>query len=193
MSLRFTHSTHSVGAGTARYQAPELLLGESSNHFGSDVYAFACVCYEARQPRAISWCWTCQIFGQILTGNAPFFELANDMAVGIKVIRGHRPSRPEMISDSLWTLLEDCWAQDPDKRPTMAEIVQRLVSPAIGASKITSQIDWDETYSSRFRRSVQQWPLLQSVPEIERRVFFDPSSCSTWSFVVLYLLHLRRL
>ncbi|KAJ7824652.1 kinase-like domain-containing protein [Mycena leptocephala] len=157
MSLRFTHSTHSVGAGTARYQAPELLLGESSNHFGSDVYAFAC----------------------ILTGNAPFFELANDMAVGIKVIRGHRPSRPEMISDSLWTLLEDCWAQDPDKRPTMAEIVQRLVSPAIGASKITSQIDWDETYSSRFRRSVQQWPLLQSVPEIERRVFFDPSSCST--------------
>ncbi|KAJ7902435.1 kinase-like domain-containing protein [Mycena leptocephala] len=145
MSLRFTHSTHSVGAGTARYQAPELLLGESSNHFGSDVYAFACVCYE------------------ILTGNAPFFELANDMAVGIKVIRGHRPSRPEMISDNLWTLLEDCWAQDPDKRPTMAEIVQRLVSPAIGASKITSQIDWDETYSSRFRRSVQQWPLLHII------------------------------
>ncbi|KAF7333427.1 Protein kinase domain-containing protein [Mycena venus] len=46
MTLRFTHSTANVKGGTARYQAPELLQGESPSHFGSDVYAFACVCYE---------------------------------------------------------------------------------------------------------------------------------------------------
>ncbi|KAJ7087051.1 kinase-like domain-containing protein [Mycena crocata] len=152
MSLRFTHSTHSVGAGTARYQAPEILLGESSNHFGSDVYAFACVCYE------------------VLTGNAPFFQIPSDMAVGIKVIGGSRPSRPEYFPDNLWALLEECWAQRPECRPTMAEISRRLSSDSIGAKKIETRIDWDDTYSSRFRRSVQQWPLLQSVTDIESRI-----------------------
>ncbi|KAF7333429.1 Protein kinase domain-containing protein [Mycena venus] len=51
MSLRFTHSTAKPGGGTARYQAPELIQGESPSHFGSDVYAFACVCYEVGLPR----------------------------------------------------------------------------------------------------------------------------------------------
>lgn len=46
MTLRFTHSTVSIKGGTARYQAPELLSGKMQNHYGSDVYAFACVCYE---------------------------------------------------------------------------------------------------------------------------------------------------
>jgi serine/threonine protein kinase len=44
-----TFSSHSGRAGTLRYQAPELLSNKSSNHFGSDVYAFACVCYEVRK------------------------------------------------------------------------------------------------------------------------------------------------
>lgn len=46
VTLRFTHSTASAQGGTARYQAPEILLGDMKNHRGSDVYAFACVCYE---------------------------------------------------------------------------------------------------------------------------------------------------
>ncbi|KAJ7926346.1 kinase-like domain-containing protein, partial [Mycena leptocephala] len=150
LSLKFRHSTLSVRVGTARYQAPELLLNERSNHFGSDVYAFACVGYE------------------ILTGKAPFFEVANDMAVGLKVIGGGRPSRLEMISPAhLWMLLEDCWDQNPDQRPTMSKILFRLVSHPIAAKTTKSQPDWDETYSARFRRSVQEWPLLPSAPEIE--------------------------
>ncbi|KAJ7126685.1 kinase-like domain-containing protein, partial [Mycena epipterygia] len=105
MTLRFTHSTVSAHGGTARYQAPELLAGDSLNHFGSDVYAFACVCYE------------------ILTGKVPFFEMPNDMAVSIKVIGGHRPSRPESIPvGGLWVLLQDCWEQTSDKRPTITQI-----------------------------------------------------------------------
>jgi serine/threonine protein kinase len=47
MTFRFTHSTMQHGrGGTLRYQAPELFGDETQNHFGSDVYAFACVCYE---------------------------------------------------------------------------------------------------------------------------------------------------
>jgi len=69
MTVRFTHSTiANARGGTARYQAPELFTGESQNHFGSDVYAFACVCHE------------------ILTGMVPFHELINDMTVMFKVL-----------------------------------------------------------------------------------------------------------
>ncbi|KAJ7126731.1 kinase-like domain-containing protein [Mycena epipterygia] len=156
MTLRFTHSTANARGGTARYQAPELLLGESLNHFGSDVYAFACVCYE------------------ILTGKVPFFELPNDMAVSLKVVGGHRPSRPELtLADGLWTLLQDCWEQASNKRPTIAQIVQRLVGSEIRAATDQTATDWDETFGSKFRRSLQCVPLLPSVTGIKRRIFGD--------------------
>ncbi|KAJ6558073.1 kinase-like domain-containing protein [Mycena capillaripes] len=156
MSLRFTHSTPSAKGGTARYQAPELLLGQMQNHYGSDIYAFACVCYE------------------ILTGKPPFYGLMNDMAVALNVTRGYRPSRPEFMPlNSLWKLLQDCWEQEPVKRPKTAEIIQRLVSSPIGAKKGQCGTDWDETFSSKFRRSLQEWPLLPSVTAIERRIFGD--------------------
>ncbi|KAJ7914680.1 kinase-like domain-containing protein, partial [Mycena leptocephala] len=93
---------------TARYQVPEILKSEKKNHRGSDVYAFACVYYET------------------LTGKVPFYELPNDMAVALKVTAGARPSRPEIISDGLWSLLQDCWKEDPNKRPKMTEIIRRL-------------------------------------------------------------------
>jgi serine/threonine protein kinase len=51
MTVRFTLSTAPAGGGTARYQAPELLLGDGPKTFSSDVYAFACVCYEVHYPR----------------------------------------------------------------------------------------------------------------------------------------------
>ncbi|KAJ7907318.1 kinase-like domain-containing protein, partial [Mycena leptocephala] len=116
LSLKFTQSSRSGRAGTVRYQAPELLSNQSSNHFGSDIYAFACVCYE------------------ILTGKVPFFEINNEAAVILKVIEGIRPSRLEIVAPlHLWLLLEDCWDQQPDRRPTMTTVVQRLIRTPIEA------------------------------------------------------------
>lgn len=51
--MNLTVSTSRGQAGTLPYLAPELLLSnECSNHFGSDVYAFACVCYEVRHSHS---------------------------------------------------------------------------------------------------------------------------------------------
>jgi hypothetical protein len=52
----------------------------------------------------------------------------------------------------------------------MPAIIQRLTMPPIKAKVKQSQPDWDETSSARFRRSVQEWPLLPSIPEIQRRL-----------------------
>jgi serine/threonine protein kinase len=44
-ALRLTSATVNSSRGTLRWQAPELSLG-SSNSVATDIYAFACVCYE---------------------------------------------------------------------------------------------------------------------------------------------------
>ncbi|KAF7360269.1 Protein kinase domain-containing protein [Mycena venus] len=157
MTLRFTNSTGSPRGGTGRYQAPELLSTDVPNHYGSDVYAFGCVCYE------------------MLTGKAPFFEIPRDVTVIIKVLEGLRPSRPETIpiNDNLWSLLQDCWKEKSCDRPNVSQIIKQLVGPAIGAKMTESSADWDETFSSKSRRSFQEWPLLPPVTVIERRIFGD--------------------
>ncbi|KAF8211578.1 kinase-like domain-containing protein, partial [Mycena galopus ATCC 62051] len=143
LSLKMTFSTHSNRAGTVRYQAPELLKNERPNHFGSDAYAFACVCYE------------------ILTGKVPFFEILYEAGVIYKVtVEGARPSGLEMIAQDLRPLLDDCWHEEPDERPTAAVILQRLLRQPMGQEIRQSPPDWDDTYSARFRRSVQEWPLF---------------------------------
>ncbi|KAJ6516318.1 kinase-like domain-containing protein [Mycena sanguinolenta] len=152
LSLKMTFSSRNGRAGTVRYQAPELLKNESSNHYGSDVYAFGCVSYE------------------ILTRKVPFFELAHDVAIIFKVVEGVRPSRLEVISQDIWLLLDGCWHQQVDKRPTTSAILQQLSRQLIGRDANQSPSDWDEVYSARFRRSLQEWPLFFSIDEIERRI-----------------------
>ncbi|KAJ7038888.1 kinase-like domain-containing protein, partial [Mycena alexandri] len=154
-TLRFTHSTVDSRAGTARYQAPELLRGESNNHFGSDVYGFACVCYE------------------ILTGTVPFHDLLNEVAVILKVIDGQRPTQPAscsgaLVLDCLWELLQNCWEAKAETRPTASQIVERLRGPSIRAQVPASTPDWDNKFTSKFRRSLQARRLLPSEKQIER-------------------------
>jgi len=111
----------------------------------------------------------------MLTGKIPFFEITHVVKVSIEVMKGLRPSWPETIplDDNLWSLLQDCWKENPADRPDITQIIQRLISPPIGAKTTQSTADWDETFSSKFRRSLQEWPLLPSVTEIERRIFGD--------------------
>ncbi|KAJ6466815.1 kinase-like domain-containing protein, partial [Mycena sanguinolenta] len=165
ITVRFTHSTVTARAGTARYQAPELFRMENplKIHYGSDIYAFACVCYE------------------ILTGQVPFYKLQNDMAVIVKVTGGYRPSRPTSSSGTpmlhnLWELLRSCWEGEAKKRPAAFEVVERLEDPSIGATPTPFTSDWDEKFTSRFRRSVQGDPLLPSVTQIECMLFGEGQS-----------------
>ncbi|KAJ7041068.1 hypothetical protein C8F04DRAFT_188278 [Mycena alexandri] len=160
VTLRLTQSSSIAQKGTSRYHAPELLRPRGKKNFASDVYAFGCVCYE------------------ILTEHVPFHEEKSDIAAILQVLNGGRPSRlascmgtPQL--DSLWDLLQRCWEDKPEMRPTASQIVEQLVGPLIQATTTSSATDWDEKFTSKFRRSSQARPLLPSVPQIERMLFGD--------------------
>ncbi|KAJ6456478.1 kinase-like domain-containing protein [Mycena sanguinolenta] len=142
-------STSSVNAaGTMRWQAPELFSG-SSNSFASDVYAFACVCYE------------------IFTGTLPFHELSAEVAVMYKVIQGDRPQRSPSIPDEIWKLMQDCWKADPQQRPSAEQIVFRLRNRPICAVPTNASSDWDPWYTAKFRSSLEEHTLFLSCGEID--------------------------
>jgi hypothetical protein len=75
--------------------------------------------------------------------------------------------------DSLWELIQNCWHQQAEMRPTASQVVERLVGPSIGAKITSSTTDWDDKFTSKFRRSLQAKPLLPSITQIEHMLFGD--------------------
>ncbi|KAJ7670973.1 kinase-like domain-containing protein, partial [Mycena rosella] len=156
-SIQFTSSTRT--RGTTRYHAPELHRGEDNDR-RSDIYALACVAYE------------------LLTGNRLFPELRTDGAVAIAVLNDRRPPRSPSCSgtpslDSLWSLLQNCWEEEPSMRPMAGQLVERLIGPDIQAKKTESIADWDETFMPRFRRYIAGSRSLPSLAEFEHIFFGD--------------------
>ncbi|KAK7063386.1 kinase domain-containing protein [Favolaschia claudopus] len=144
--------------GTPRYYAPELYERNGRNSFASDIYAFACVCYE------------------ILTGQLPFWELSNDVQIMFAVHKGERPIlTPECTGtaalDSLWTILQECWDTDASNRPTISDIIIKLTSAPINAVTTSSTADWEDKITARFRRSSTLGHTLPSVSQIDHMMF----------------------
>jgi len=117
-------SSTTRATGTLRWLAPELMAagedGQDSharNTTASDVFSFACVCYE------------------IFSGKHPLHEIKNDNQIPLVVIGGRRSSRPTDITssdrglnDTIWCLVENSWANNAAVRPSASQIVGRLHS-----------------------------------------------------------------
>ncbi|KAH7340929.1 kinase-like domain-containing protein [Rhizoctonia solani] len=96
-----------------RWTAPEILDGSTSYSYAADVYALGM---------------------EVITGLVPFRELQRDQAVYTAiVIKNEIPKRPEACiprqsrdGDALWSLLNQCWAYEPGKRP-LAKYVQAQI------------------------------------------------------------------
>ncbi|GLB39663.1 putative protein with domain-containing protein [Lyophyllum shimeji] len=125
-SIQFTPSSSSFNTTNELWLAPEFFKPQESGKetpqqsLATDVYSFACVCYE------------------IFAGHARFSDLRHFFQVVAAVTGNLRPSRPshEDLDDAMWKLMDDCWANDAEARPTAVEIVKYLVShPAPGRSE----------------------------------------------------------
>jgi serine/threonine protein kinase len=100
--------------GTTRYRAPEVPMPRENiesvqmrNSNVIDVYSFGIVCYE------------------ILSGKQPFEDC--HLAVLTKQVRaGLRPRLPAICPRILASLIERCWASDPNSRPDFERICLEL-------------------------------------------------------------------
>jgi serine/threonine protein kinase len=90
-----------------RYLAPECY--ENVFHQASDVFAFGMILFE------------------ILTARPAFPEDCRLFQIAFMIaIEDARPEIPDFVHPLARGLIEDCWAANPDDRPTFAEIVDRL-------------------------------------------------------------------
>ena len=102
------HQSISGETGTPVYTAPEVLEANACSK-SMDVYSFSFVVYE------------------ILTNEKPFSETDKASQIYQKVVmKGERPVIKENIPRRFKTLIEECWSQDPNQRPTFDDIVYQL-------------------------------------------------------------------
>jgi serine/threonine protein kinase len=80
---------------------------EKGTDFKGDVYAFSILAFA------------------IFSARTPFPDAANPAEL---IRKGARPEIPDTIPNIYATLIQQCWAQDPDARPTFEEVVNTLNS-----------------------------------------------------------------
>ena len=96
--------------GTVLYMAPEVMRRKEFD-FSADVYSFGIVMYE------------------LFTGRTPFEQYSDTVPfVEAVCLRHERPPIRSFreLPEGLVQLVEACWDPDRHKRPTMAEVVDRL-------------------------------------------------------------------
>jgi hypothetical protein len=126
-------TTNSSGRGTWSWVSPERLSGDFHQLAAADdVYAYACLCYCVSPPLYPCSCVDCRRIHQLFAQHAPFHDL-RDTAIIIKVCNGDRPARPPshtftggLLSDDVWTLIEECWSQNALDRPDVSTARARL-------------------------------------------------------------------
>jgi len=62
----------------------------------------------------------------IMTQQAPYAEVINSWDIARMVLEGKRMPIPASLPITIKELIEKCWAQSPNARPTSDQVVQEL-------------------------------------------------------------------
>eukprot|EP00842_Homolaphlyctis_polyrhiza_P001077 jgi/Hompol1/1970/HPOL_005805-RA len=120
LSISRPTATSRIPDTAVAWIAPELLKGTITDPTAqTDVFAFGITA------------------SHILSGKMPFSGIEPSM-IPMRIAGGRRPDLPPTIPESLWSLVEQCWNQDPAKRPSFDTIVSQLdaiISESTGSSE----------------------------------------------------------
>lgn len=152
ISRFFQDEEDSNWEGTPLYMAPEIIKDKKYTEKG-DVYAFAIITYE-------------------LMFNETPFDVKKRRVLFTKVKKGERPIIEDQIASSYKNLIEKCWSQNPENRPSFSDILNELRNDP---GFITSKIDESKYYDYIFL--LDQTPhSFNEIPDFEIKDFenFDP-------------------
>lgn len=118
------------GVGSFFFLAPEIEEGHYNDKV--DVYAWAMTTYLLLAGQS----WVALDSGhavEIVPGASATkrseisqFELIREMKFRELIKGGHRPIKTEKISPAVWDLIERCWKDDPNERPSFSEILKAI-------------------------------------------------------------------
>jgi serine/threonine protein kinase len=97
--------------GTPVYMAPELRMEPSPITNKFDIFCYGTLIYNVFTPYF-------EFRGGICETSEQLTELIRD---------GERMIRVPEIPDKLWELISECWSQEPEDRPSFAEITDRML------------------------------------------------------------------
>jgi len=122
--------TGAISGGTVRWTAPEILQGQGTPSKQADVFSFAMVMVEVGLGRSVcdrplADCLRASL--KTFTGTTPFDPLP-PTTVALAIMLGDRPERPihPEFTHGLWGLMQHCWSQEPQSRPTMFAVLDVL-------------------------------------------------------------------
>lgn len=114
---KFFQSGHSKeqsqACGTTLYEAPEIIITGNKYDYKADVYSFGILMYEVLTQQ--------HPYPLYQKGELTEYELNQKI-----VNDDYRPEFTVPVKPSLKLLTEQCWAKDPEKRPTFEEIFNKL-------------------------------------------------------------------
>ena len=135
----FASSTQSIAnlKGTPSYLAPEIIEDYSYTKAG-DVYSFGIIVFE------------------ILTTERAFSDLTFIQLLNA-VVRGERPTIDKTVPEVYRQLIERCWSQEPEKRPTFDQIVDELqhgefISPMIDNDSYQEYIEYVKEFKTKYEK-----------------------------------------
>eukprot|EP00727_Mastigamoeba_balamuthi_P006865 m51a1_g28 putative protein kinase domain containing protein (2458) ;mRNA; r:113976-122755 len=154
-------STINLAVDNPVWLAPEVIRKEEPT-LASDVYSFGVVMWEIFARR--------QFFG-----DEPFMtELER------KVVAGERPELPSPAPPACASLIPQCWANDPDDRPTFARVVWELYDeikkdfPQVYAPPPSVSGGDRSPRQQRVARSARKLPRLSAAKRLTLRKPLEP-------------------
>ncbi|KAK8895369.1 hypothetical protein M9Y10_023832 [Tritrichomonas musculus] len=126
LSKQISEVSRPVLVGTPAYLAPEIIKKKMYSK-SSDVYAFSMVIYE------------------ILTNERPFQNFSDQYSIFeiIESTENYRPSFKKSIPKSYQKLIESCWSQKVENRPSFDRIIEIFESDS---NFLTEKVDRNQFY-----------------------------------------------
>ncbi|CAG8516012.1 4269_t:CDS:2 [Racocetra fulgida] len=142
--------TDSIVFGGLPYIAPEVLCRESFNE-AADIYSLGIVT------------------NQVASGYPPYYDRNYDTGLVLQIVNeGLRPNINANVTSQVSKLIQRCWSQNPNDRPTAIELLDKLCSYRQKDNKLWKEIEQIEN-NINFNISLREASLKYETP---KQVFY---------------------